>query len=108
VQGKKRMKYQPNIDVKEIVKKDYKKKIIFSQDDFGEKGHLFQIVTIPPSTKQRKHFHDIQTEFFYIFEGQAVITINAKDYLAKPGDAFIPDGRKTVPTYHRYGWIARL
>jgi quercetin dioxygenase-like cupin family protein len=83
------MKYRSSTEGKEVVKKDYRKKIIFSLDDFDENGHLFQVVTIPATTLQRRHFHDKQTEVFYILEGESTITINDVDYLAKPGDAFI-------------------
>jgi quercetin dioxygenase-like cupin family protein len=83
------MKYRSSTEGKEIVRKDYRKKIIFSLDDFDEKGHLLQVVTIPPHTRQRMHSHEQQTEVLYILEGEATITINSLDYLAKPGDAFI-------------------
>lgn len=83
------MKYRTNEEAEEIVKQDYSKKIIFGLDDFGNNGHLFQTVTIPPKTKQREHWHHKLTEVFYILEGECHIFINAKDYLAKPGDAFI-------------------
>lgn len=83
------MKYKPASEGEEIIKKDYKKKIIFSLGDFQEKGYLLQVVTIPPNTKQRTHSHNKQTEVFYILKGETIITINGKDYLAKPGDAFI-------------------
>jgi mannose-6-phosphate isomerase-like protein (cupin superfamily) len=82
------MKYRSSIAGQEIVKKDYRKKVIFSLDDFDEKGHLLQVVTVPPVTRQRMHSHGQQTEVFYILEGEATITINEVDYLAKPGDAF--------------------
>jgi quercetin dioxygenase-like cupin family protein len=83
------MKYRPSTQGEEIVKRDYRKKIIFSLDDFDENGHLLQVVTIPPDTRQRMHSHDKQTEVFYILEGEAIITINDVDHIAKPGDAFI-------------------
>ena len=83
------MKYRPSTEGQEIVKKDYRKKIIFTLDDFDEKGHLLQVVTIAPDTRQRRHSHSKQTEVFYILEGEATLTINDADYLAKPGDAFI-------------------
>ena len=83
------MKYRPSTEGQEIVKQDYRKKIIFSLDDFDEPGHLLQVVTIPPDTRQRMHSHDRQTEVFYILEGEATITINGVDYFAKTGDAFI-------------------
>ena len=82
------MKYRRSTEGREIVQKDYRKKIIFSFDDFDEKGHLLQVVTIPPDTQHRRHSHDKQTEVFYILEGEATITINDVDYPAKPGDAF--------------------
>jgi mannose-6-phosphate isomerase-like protein (cupin superfamily) len=83
------MKYRFSTEGQEIIEKDYRKKIVFSSDDFDETGHLLQVVTIPPDTRQRMHFHDRQTEVFYILEGEATVTINEVDYLAQPGDAFI-------------------
>jgi quercetin dioxygenase-like cupin family protein len=83
------MKYKPSTEGQEIVRPDYRKKIIFSLDDFAEKGHLLQAVTIPSNTRQRLHSHEKQTEVFYILEGEATLSINAVDYVAKPGDAFI-------------------
>jgi quercetin dioxygenase-like cupin family protein len=83
------MKYRRSTEGKDIVRDDYRKKIIFSLDDFDEKGHLLQVVTIPPDTRQRLHSHDRQTEVFYILEGEATVTINDVDYPARPGDAFI-------------------
>lgn len=83
------MKYKSASEGEEIVKKDYRKKIIFSLNDFQIKGHLLQVVTIPPQTKQRLHSHNKQTEVYYIFEGETTININGKDYHAKAGDAFI-------------------
>ena len=73
------MKYKPSAEGQEIVKPDYRKKIIFSLDDFDEKGHLLQVVTIPPETRQRPHSHEKQTEVFYILEGEATLTINDVD-----------------------------
>ena len=83
------MKYRPSTEGEEIVRQDYRKKIIFSLEDFDEKGHLLQVVTIPPNTRQRMHSHHKQTEVFYILEGEATITINDVNYLARSGDAFI-------------------
>ena len=83
------MKYRPAGEGEEVVKEDYRKRIIFSFDDFAEKGHLLQVVAIPPNTRQRLHYHHRQTEVFYILEGETLITINGVEYLAKPGDAFI-------------------
>lgn len=83
------MKYRSSTEGREIVKQDYRKKIIFSLGDFDEKGHLLQVVTIPANTRQRVHSHARQTEVFYILEGEAIITVNDMDYPARPGDAFI-------------------
>lgn len=83
------MKYKRAGTGDEVVKEDYRKRIIFSSEDFEEKGHLLQIVTIPPNTRQRLHSHLKQTEVFYILEGETVIRINGVNHLAGPGDAFI-------------------
>jgi quercetin dioxygenase-like cupin family protein len=68
---------------------DYSKTIIFSGEDFRESGHLLQVVTIPPKTRQRLHLHEQQTEVFYILEGEALIRLAGEGFLARPGDAFI-------------------
>jgi quercetin dioxygenase-like cupin family protein len=68
---------------------DYSKEIIFTQDDLPGVGHLLQVVTIPPNTKQRIHFHDFQTEVFYCLYGECYIHINQEKFIAKHGDAFI-------------------
>lgn len=83
------MKYQQSSEGKTIINKDYSKKVIFFPADFTEKGHQLQIVIIPANTKQRLHAHKIQTEIFYILEGESIITINQIDYVAHQGDAFI-------------------
>lgn len=74
---------------KVIQKEDYSKVIIFNENELPGKGHLLQVVTIPPKTKQRLHFHDYQTEVFYVLENECLIYINDKKFLAKPGDAFV-------------------
>lgn len=83
------MKYKKNNEGTSIINEDYHKKIIFDNNDFRQKGYSLQIVTIPPKTRQRLHFHKIQTEVFYILSGECIININNTNYLAKQGDAFI-------------------
>lgn len=85
------MKYKARDTSEKIINKDYSKEIIFGLNDFKEKGHLLQIVTIPANTKQRLHSHKIQTEVYFILKGETVINITGKDYLSKPGDSFIVD-----------------
>lgn len=83
------MKYRPACSAETVEEPDYLKTIIFSSEDFDEKGHLLQVVTIPPRTRQRLHLHRQQTEVFYVLEGEAVIHLSGEDLLAEPGDAFV-------------------
>ena len=83
------MKYKKTTEGEFIKNKDYSKKVIFSSSDFADPGHQLQVVTIHPNTKQRIHSHTIQTEVFYILEGESTITINNVDYEASKGDSFI-------------------
>jgi len=83
------MKYKPWNSGETIREKDYSKRVIFSSDDFREPGQLLQVVTIPPRTRQRLHFHREQTEVFYIVEGEGLISVSGREFLAGPGDAFI-------------------
>ena len=83
------MKYRSASDGEEVVKQDYRKRILFSLEDFDEKGHLLQVMTIPAHTRQRMHYHEKQTEVFYILDGEATLTFDDVEYPARPGDAFI-------------------
>ncbi len=83
------MKYKKMSDAIEIIKKDYSKKILLPSSDFLDKGHLLQVVTIPPKTKQRKHHHLKQTEVYYILEGVTSIYINDIEHVSQIGDSYI-------------------
>jgi quercetin dioxygenase-like cupin family protein len=82
-------KYAPAGSGETVEAVDYSKTIIFSGDDFEQPGHLLQVVTIPPRTRQRLHLHEQQTEVFYVLEGAALIGLAGQDIMAWPGDAFI-------------------
>jgi len=83
------MKYRPAGSGDVVEEQDYSKIIIFSSDDFEVPGHLLQVVTVRPHTRQRLHLHRQETEVFYVLEGQAVIKIGGEEFPAQPGDAFI-------------------
>jgi quercetin dioxygenase-like cupin family protein len=82
-------KYAPAGSGETVQEMDYSKTIICSGDDFQQPGHLLQVVTIPPRTRQQLHLHRQQTEVFYILEGEASIRLAGTDFVARPGDAFI-------------------
>lgn len=83
------MKYIPAGKGDLVNRQDYSKLIQFKREDFAQPGHLLQVVTIPPKTKQRIHYHAKQTEVFYILGGEAEMTFNGELIFAKTGDAFI-------------------
>jgi quercetin dioxygenase-like cupin family protein len=83
------MKYRPAGSGETVEEQDYSKTVIFSPQDFEEEGHLLQVVTVPPRTRQRLHLHKQQTEVFYVLEGRATVEISGEEYSAGPGDAFI-------------------
>jgi quercetin dioxygenase-like cupin family protein len=72
-----------------VIQQDYVKRIIFKPDDFPNPGHLLQVVTIPPNTKQRLHWHRKQTEVFFALEGECLIYLNGLEYRTRPGDAIL-------------------
>ena len=78
------MRYRSVKNIKPIVASDYSKQIIFP----GQ-GHLFQIVTIPPKTKQREHYHTEQTELFYIASGHGILFLDNQKFAIASGDAFL-------------------
>lgn len=83
------MKYIKSSNGKFVQKKDYSKKIILLPNDFQEKGHLLQMVIVPPNTKQRAHFHNKQIEVWYVLEGEAHFFLSNVDYFLKPGDTLM-------------------
>ena len=87
---------------------DYSKIVIFSSDDFEVPGHVLQVVTVPPHTRQRLHLHRQQTEIFYVLEGQAVIRIGGEEFPAQPGDAFICSPGDRHSLWNRSGEEFRL
>jgi quercetin dioxygenase-like cupin family protein len=68
---------------------DYRKLILASPEDLGKKGNLVQVVEIKPGHTVKRHHHKEQTEFFYILEGEADLTLGDETHSAKPGDAFL-------------------
>lgn len=66
----------------------YKKRILAGEAELG-KGSLVQIVRIGPGNEVKPHYHGRQTEFFYILEGEALLSIAGKEYHAKPGETYI-------------------
>ncbi len=83
------MKYRAAGSGEIVQEQDYSKIIIFSGEDFEAPGHLLQVVTVPPRTRQRLHLHREQTEVFYVLEGRALIEIGGEQYTVQPGDALI-------------------
>ena len=102
------MNYRPVGSGQVVDEKDYSKTIIFSGDDFAEEGHVLQVVTVPPATRQRLHLHRQQTEVFYVLEGHALIEIAGEEYDAQPGDAFICSPGETHSLWNQNGQDFRL
>jgi|Deesub1362A_J573_1020465.scaffolds.fasta_scaffold00023_219 quercetin dioxygenase-like cupin family protein len=71
-----------------IYREGYRKKILSDEKNLG-KGNLVQIVEIKPGWKVKPHYHQIQTEFFYILHGEATLSIGGEEYIAKPGECYL-------------------
>jgi quercetin dioxygenase-like cupin family protein len=72
----------------EIKKQDYSKIVLFDQSQLPT-GHFLQIATIPANTKQRLHYHDVQTAVVYILQGRCTLHINNQDITLSEGDAVV-------------------
>lgn len=83
------MKHTSLQSVEVVEREDYSKRVLFDAGELPGEGHVVQVVTIPPQTKQRAHYHKKQTEVFFILEGECLIVIDDKEFTAKPGDAFV-------------------
>ncbi len=95
------MKYKKLSEARTIEKEDYSKSVIFENEELPGEGHLLQMVTIPPKTKQRKHYHNKQTEVFYILEGKCSIFVNDVEYIASSGDSFVCEPLDTHYLWNR-------
>ena len=91
-------KYVSASQGKLITKEDYSKIVLLDPKDFDQPGHQMQVVIVPPKTRMRAHWHNKQTEVYYILEGGSWIVLNGKKYMTHPGDAFIirPGVKHTV------------
>lgn len=91
-------KYAPASEGKLITKEDYSKIILLEPKDFDQPGHQMQVVIVPPKTRMRVHWHNKQTEVYYVLEGGSLVVLNGEKYMTHPGDAFIirPGVKHTV------------
>jgi len=66
----------------------YKKRILAGESELG-KGSLVQVVRIGPGQEVRPHHHKLQTEFFYILKGTAILSIAKNENQALAGDTYL-------------------
>lgn len=69
--------------------RDYRKKILFDENDLDSAGVRIQIVEIEGNTKVDPHHHKSQTEVYNIQSGKAVMGIGEDEYNAQEGDTLI-------------------
>ncbi len=73
----------------EWIKRDgYKKRILAGEEELG-RTNLVQIVKIGPGQEVKPHYHDQQTELFYILKGRALLFIAGEEFNAKTGDTYV-------------------
>ena len=64
--------------------KSYRKRILI--DNLKEKINLIQDVIVEPKGEIPVHAHDPTDELFYITENSALMIVNEKENIVKPGD----------------------
>lgn len=69
--------------------KNYRKKILFEEDDLQSEGTRIQIVEIPGNQKVNPHHHKVQTEVYNVQKGTAILGIGDNEYEAGKGDTLI-------------------
>lgn len=62
---------------------------IISQDEFYNKGRMFNIVTLKKGSSVGIHFHNDEQEIYHILEGKATYHDNGVDKLIEKGDTTI-------------------
>jgi quercetin dioxygenase-like cupin family protein len=68
-----------------VEKDGYRVKRVFT---VAEDSYV-QIVEIKAKARVGKHYHKAQTEVFYIMEGEAMLGLGEREYLAERGDLFL-------------------
>ena len=72
-----------------IVKDNYRKKVLYVEEDLEAEGTKVQIVQVKPGNKVDPHYHKKQTEVFNIQKGEGVIGINGEEYQVDPGETLL-------------------
>ena len=67
----------------------YVKNVVFTAEDLGQKGTLFQIVKFKPGKSIDHHYHKKTSEIFFVESGQGKIWINHRPYVLKPGEIIL-------------------
>jgi len=78
-------------------KTGYSKRIYFGEESLG-KGSLVQEIIIRPEEMAKSHYHEKQTEVFYVLNENGYFIINGEKMKLKTGDVLIvePMDRHTV------------
>ncbi len=63
-----------------IEKEDYRKKVLFVEDDLDCKGTKVQVVEIERDNEVDPHYHKKQTEVFNIQNGKGIIGIDNEEH----------------------------
>ncbi|KXB08689.1 hypothetical protein AKJ56_00565 [candidate division MSBL1 archaeon SCGC-AAA382N08] len=72
-----------------IEREDYRKKILYDEEDLNSRGVLVQLVEVESGNKVGPHYHKNQTEVYNIQRGNAILGIDDMDFKAEKGDTLI-------------------
>lgn len=78
-----------------IEKDNYRKKVLYVEEDLECEGTKVQIVQVKPDNEVDPHHHKHQTEVFNIQKGKGIIGIERKEHQVTQGDTLLCEPNTT-------------
>ncbi len=72
-----------------IERKNYRKKILFTEEDLESKGVRIQLVEVDANNTVKPHYHESQTEVYNVQRGRAILRIGENNHKVSKGDTLI-------------------
>ena len=69
----------------------YKKQLLLSEKELQCEGTRVQMVVMPPHSIIQDHYHQTSREFYYVMQGECLLTINDETLRLTAGDMLLTE-----------------